>query len=239
MDREQYKFAFDAIAAIERAAKPSVLLAEVTKIAKHFGLPTFAITTIPVRSEDFRQAHFAERWPAGWFEHYDRRNFVKSDPVLVQTRKSLKPFPWHQAPLDPDPDSLGRAVMNEATEFGLKDGFTVPFHTPDRQVGCVTFGGERFELSLDEQRALHLIAIYAAAKIHDLLGPREAIPRLSPREIEVLKWCSAGKTTRDIADILSLSESTVEGYVINACQKLDAVTRTQAVAEAIRAGLIP
>lgn len=47
------------------------------------------------------------------------------------------------------------------------------------------------------------------------------------------------KTTQDIADILKLSAHTVESHVTSACRKLNAVNRTQAVAQAIRARLIP
>jgi DNA-binding CsgD family transcriptional regulator len=41
----------------------------------------------------------------------------------------------------------------------------------------------------------------------------------------------AGKTTLLIAEILSLSEHTIETYVASACRKLDSVNRTQAVAK--------
>lgn len=63
-------------------------------------------------------------------------------------------------------------------------------------------------------------------------------PLLSRRERECLQWTAAGKTTWEIAGILEISQNTVDGYISTAGRKLGAVNRTQAVAEALRRGLI-
>ena len=106
----------------------------------------------------------------------------------------------------------------------------------------MTFGGERFEASPDAKKALHLIAIYGHGKARAIAMARQrtvvATPKLSAREIEVLKWCAAGKTNSAIADILLVSETTIETHIARACRKLDCMNRTHAVAEAMRARLI-
>jgi LuxR family quorum sensing-dependent transcriptional regulator len=61
---------------------------------------------------------------------------------------------------------------------------------------------------------------------------------LTPRERECLRWASEGKTSREIGQILALSNHTIDGYLRAAMEKLDAVTRTQAVATASKLGLI-
>lgn len=61
---------------------------------------------------------------------------------------------------------------------------------------------------------------------------------LSTREQEVLMWSKQGKSSWEIAEILSISERTVNFHVKNIMQKLSAVSRTQAVALAIERGLI-
>ena len=58
------------------------------------------------------------------------------------------------------------------------------------------------------------------------------------REAEVLAYVADGRTTREIAVLLQLSESTVRRHVRNACRKLGAVSRAQAVAAAVEARLI-
>jgi DNA-binding CsgD family transcriptional regulator len=66
----------------------------------------------------------------------------------------------------------------------------------------------------------------------------ETIPNLSKREIEVLTWSKEGKSSWEISAILNISERTVNFHINNIMQKLNAVSRTQAVAVAIERGLI-
>jgi DNA-binding NarL/FixJ family response regulator len=61
---------------------------------------------------------------------------------------------------------------------------------------------------------------------------------LSLREKEVLNWLKRGKSSWDIANILHISERTVNYHVTNVMQKLNAVSRTQAVAVALEHKLI-
>ncbi len=61
---------------------------------------------------------------------------------------------------------------------------------------------------------------------------------LSEREKEVFKWLRKGKTSWDIADILGITERTVNFHINNVMQKFNALSRTQALAMAIEAELI-
>jgi DNA-binding NarL/FixJ family response regulator len=63
-------------------------------------------------------------------------------------------------------------------------------------------------------------------------------PSLSGREREILRLLADGKTNREIAEALFISPDTVRTYVRRAMEKLDADSRTQAVAIAIRRSLI-
>jgi DNA-binding NarL/FixJ family response regulator len=61
---------------------------------------------------------------------------------------------------------------------------------------------------------------------------------LTEREIEVLSHIAGGNRNRDIAKRLFISEETVKVHIKHIMQKLDASDRTQAVAIAIRRGII-
>lgn len=61
---------------------------------------------------------------------------------------------------------------------------------------------------------------------------------LSEREITVLKLVAEGKTNKEIANVLDLSEKTVKNHVRNIFHKLQVYDRTQAAILAIRKGLI-
>lgn len=63
-------------------------------------------------------------------------------------------------------------------------------------------------------------------------------PTLSQRETECLAWVSRGKSSSDIGAILGLSPRTVDSYLEKACAKLRVRTRIEAVALAVRSGLI-
>lgn len=68
-------------------------------------------------------------------------------------------------------------------------------------------------------------------------GPAEKSP-LSEREVEVLKLIAAGKSNRDIAGSLSLSENTVKFHIKNILQKLAVANRIEAVTYAMQHGMI-
>ena len=61
---------------------------------------------------------------------------------------------------------------------------------------------------------------------------------LSEREVEVLRRVAGGNRNRDIAEQLFISEETVKVHVKHIMEKLYASDRTQAVAIAVRRGII-
>jgi DNA-binding NarL/FixJ family response regulator len=61
---------------------------------------------------------------------------------------------------------------------------------------------------------------------------------LTAREVEVLRNVAGGNRNRDIAEILSISEETVKVHIKHIMDKLGAKDRTQAIAIAVRRGII-
>lgn len=61
---------------------------------------------------------------------------------------------------------------------------------------------------------------------------------LSDREIEVLDLMAKGVSNKDIADQLSITQSTVKTHVTSIFQKLNVTTRTEAVTTALKRGII-
>ena len=62
---------------------------------------------------------------------------------------------------------------------------------------------------------------------------------LTPRESEILALVAGGASTRQIAGRLVISEKTVKTHVQNILRKLDAASRLEAAAIAVRAGFVP
>lgn len=76
----------------------------------------------------------------------------------------------------------------------------------------------------------------------DRIGPIEGNlatgPRLTPQEHRVLQGLADGKGTRSIAALLSISDETVKTHLTRIYQKLGVSDRTQAVATALRRGIV-
>jgi DNA-binding CsgD family transcriptional regulator len=78
-------------------------------------------------------------------------------------------------------------------------------------------------------------ALPVAVRASDILMPEK---KLSEREATCLQWAAAGKTSRETAIILGVSERTVNFHVQNACRKLCVRNRRAAVATALTCGLL-
>jgi len=68
--------------------------------------------------------------------------------------------------------------------------------------------------------------------------PRFAVPRLTDREQRVLALIAKGHPTREVAEQLCYSERTVKNVLHDVVTKLNVRSRSQAVAHAVRDGLI-
>ena len=62
---------------------------------------------------------------------------------------------------------------------------------------------------------------------------------LTPRERQILALLGEGRSNREIANILVISERTARTHVSNVLSKLNLTSRTQAALLAIREGLVP
>jgi DNA-binding NarL/FixJ family response regulator len=72
----------------------------------------------------------------------------------------------------------------------------------------------------------------------DANGDRPVTARLTDREQQVLSLIAAGHPTREVAQQLCYSERTVKNVLHDVVTKLNARSRSQAVAFAVREGLI-
>lgn len=69
-------------------------------------------------------------------------------------------------------------------------------------------------------------------------GSSEVAPRLTERELQVIKALAQGKSNKQIARDLGIAEKTVRNHASNIYKKLHIFDRTQAVLYAVREGLV-
>jgi LuxR family quorum sensing-dependent transcriptional regulator len=239
MSHSKFNSTFDWIERIDAAQTLDELIAELAKAAAEFGFEATAIAAYPHPDIPFEKRVIAHQWPSGWLERYFANNYIDHDPVFRHSKTALRPFEWSDAPYEKN--SRAAQVMNEAAEFGFAAGFCVPTMSPSGPIN-VAFGGDRSEMSREDRGMLHLLALYAQHRATELLSGKlkelAEILKLSPRELEVLRWCAEGKTSEKIAKSLGISTHTVLTHIGGACRKLGTRSRTAAVAKAMNAGLI-
>lgn len=202
------------------------------KTAAYFGVN---VSRSP-RSEPYLAVTYSNEWVA----HYKARSYVALDPVIRAGFSSLLPVEW--SGLDAR-DSRLKRFFGEAGDFGVgHSGISIPIRgrCGDRALLTLTTAQSPREwkhaiprLKRDFQMAgYHLHQTILRAEGRDC-----PIPRLTPRELECLKWKAAGKTDWETSMILGLSEKTIRFYLDIARVKLNATNVTHAVAKAIHLNL--
>lgn len=120
---------------------------------------------------------------------------------------------------DNDSD-IARAVLAGAAGYLLKDADTAHI-----VAGIADAAAGRLVLSAElEGRVVERMA--------------RGVPTLSERELDVLRLVADGLANKEIARALFISEGTVKTHLVHAFAKLDADSRTAAVAAARRHGLL-
>lgn len=76
------------------------------------------------------------------------------------------------------------------------------------------------------------------ACIGAMLARRVAVRDLTAREMDVLRALAAGKSNKEIAEVLEIAEGTVKVHVGHLLEKLKVSGRTEATALALRMGLL-
>jgi two-component system NarL family response regulator len=87
-------------------------------------------------------------------------------------------------------------------------------------------------------RAVHAGRTWVSPTIAAKLVAHVTNVRLTTRELAVLRLLAAGKSNREIADTLGISDGTVKIHVTHLFTKLEVTSRTEAIATAARRGLV-
>ena len=121
------------------------------------------------------------------------------------------------------------------TTYGTSDGIS---HALDAGAkGAILKNADNAQLA----QAIRRVARggeYVSPEIHQQLALNPPIPKLSPRQREILESMIRGLTDRDIAKQLGIRQYSVNDHVSSIIQKLGAANRTEAVAVALRKHLL-
>lgn len=230
---------FEITARMDEARSVAEIVRRLRQGLARFGYSACLVTNLPQPENDRWQQHILiNEWPRQWYERYLSEGHYRNDPCAVLSRSKEGPFLWEEV----SRRSLckaSRRVMEEAGDFGLRQGLCVPISVGAGNPAVVTMAGEEIDLSPIARCTAHALARHAySSAVRLVTGAKPVRVSLSSREREVLMWASHGKTSWEISCILSIAESTVNTHFRNSRYKLDTANGTHTVAQALRRGEI-
>lgn len=177
--------------------------------------------------------------PPEWLAIYGERQFHLIDPIVAENFSRFGLQSWSDTYRKAPPP---KAFHYLAEDFGLKMGFSYGLQEDHGPGGSLfSFSGSKLQghprnAVILDQVLPHLHRVLT--QLEPGLPHRGPSSPLSGRELEVLKWIGVGKSSWETGMILHISERTVNFHIKNVLRKLDAVKRPQAVAIALKLGLL-
>ena len=126
-----------------------------------------------------------------------------------------------------DDDKVFPAIKAGAISYLLKD------ISPEDLAHAIR-AAQRNEAVLHPEVAAKLMQEFSTPR-----GAEAPVEQLTEREMDVLRLIARGKSNKEIADTLIISEKTVKTHVSNILSKLHLADRTQAAIYALRQRLVP
>ena len=186
------------------------------------------------------RALWCSNYPAGWQERYREMDYGRIDPTVALAITSDSVILWSDELFASCPQ-----MHAEARSFGLTHGWAQPRHDAQGFVSLLSCVRNDPTITGEELKTKHERLQWLSYLCHERMlihwGPslrNNPAPELSSREIEVLRWSCDGKTSADMAEIIGLSEATVNFHMRNACLKLSTPNKTAAAVRAALIGLL-
>ncbi len=209
------------------------------RTARAFGFEHISFMFAPTPESTLSKALVIETTlPSAYFNQFDRARMMRSPAFAMGMSQSVLPRVWNNTSAT-SPTVLPVELKELLLAHGMTMGVAIPAYLVDGERVLFWFGGDRAPLGQIELNELMMITHYLVDAYNLVKQSKNAtLPTLSAREREVVRWTAQGKTSIEIGQILSLSDHTVNAYMMSAIRKLDCVNRTQLVAKAIRMKLI-
>ncbi|MCL4745127.1 MAG: autoinducer binding domain-containing protein [Burkholderiaceae bacterium] len=239
--RNQLPNTYDTMLAFSRAMTMEAVYGILLNRCADRGISSVLAGIIPkrvVQPSDQPKFVVLGHWPQEWAERYFAKQYVRRDPTIRHAARAFEPLLWSSLDIS-RPDEAASRIMHEAQEFRLRDGVTIPQLTLDGLRIGVSFAGDKIDTSPEAMLEYTILATYAVNRALQIrAGAESGTVQLSPRQRECLAWAADGRTAADIGDILGISTKIAERHLENARARLGAHTTSQAIATALRLGLL-
>lgn len=225
---------------IEKNSKDEIYYV-LKKISSRFSFEYFYILNIPeVTSNRIGNSFIIGNWPEELIKEYDYKSVLTHSPIISGLRASHDPLKWTLQDVQQTfPTCTAEDVVSMFDRFQMRMGICFPSFDAEGRAGAVCFAGDRSMPEDGELAALHLMSHFLFGHLCGLIQDMPSgAPRLTNRERECIAWASEGKTISETAQIIGISQTTVNGYLVSAMRKLNVMNKAHLVAKAIRCGAI-
>lgn len=232
---------FQTTTLIRKAANANDLCQLLINFAQKIGFDRIVVCNIaPSYHDDFINDIFFVHgdWGIGRSTQ-ERKAYLLHCPITRHVYEFNEPFFWSKN-LSEDPDRMTYHLIRTTTDLGDINGIQVPIFGHTGLEGAISFAGELRDLSSDFRLMVQTICICAFQELQKRQQPclDKQLSVLTTREKEILQWSAAGRKQFEIAEILSISERTVENHLRTIRRHLGATSTAQAVARALVLGEI-
>lgn len=182
--------------------------------------------------------------PKGFEEMQRNAADVRRDPVLKRLKTLSVPFIYDQ---NLYVNEAAGDLWEQQAPYGYRTGIAVALHLPGHKHFLLGVDRET-DLPKEDERLtrlladLQFLAVHAQDAAQRLLTPPPAgmtdIPKLTPRELDVLRLTRDGKSAWVAGKILAVSENTINYHLQNIHRKMNTSSKHQAVLRAMALGII-
>ncbi|HTI16499.1 MAG TPA: LuxR family transcriptional regulator [Trinickia sp.] len=227
---------------LREAADAEVWFGELAEIGRRYDFDYTIFTLLARDGLPISNAFYMSNFSVVWRKIYEQKRYAQIDPILQYCRSQLSLLIWDEKSFV---GAEERTLYEQASGYGLRWGVACPIHGPKHEVGMLCFASRvksdearrNVESRLPELGLIRDMA-YETSLQHVKQKTNAVVPKLTPRELECLKWMAKGKSSWEISRILSCSQSTVEYFVGNIRNKMGVHKRGQAVMMAVAWGLL-
>lgn len=226
---------------IPAAASAAEAAVAIGRAAQQQGTPFWFIGGVVPPGHPILPSFRHHNWPAGWRDRYESEGFAAANPVPQVMALNARPVTVDEiitgrAGFAPHADTLR---LLAATGPERRAGLIVPIHGPAGPRGVAMFHGAEPGPDLRQRGVLALLGHVAFARLAELAEFRpEVQATLTQREAALLRAVGRGLDDAGIAAESGITIRTVRFHLANARRKLGARSRAEAVAMALRSGLL-
>lgn len=229
---------FDFLPAVSALENPKLVEDYFQEVITGYGGTYVLMCRVPQPHELLADCILMDTRPVAWARRYRDKGYMTTDPLVLTAQRRATPCSWSQAMIAFPKGSIEQLIHTERLTNGVTDGLLVPIHTNMGHAGLVSISAKA-ALADPAFNALTLMSLVVHNHLSGLQrSDASELDGFTLREIECLTWAAAGKSDAETAVILDLSAKTVNYHIEGAKRRMNAASRTHAVASAFRLGLI-